>query len=77
MPKPSNIPLAFMQREMLDPEGGFYAALDADSEGVEGKFYIWTKAEADLVLGEDAALIAEIFDISEDGNWEACEYSPA
>ena len=62
--------LAFMEREMLDPEGGFYAALDADSEGVEGKFYVWTKAETDLILGEDAALIAEVFDISDAGNWE-------
>jgi uncharacterized protein YyaL (SSP411 family) len=59
-----------MKREMLDPEGGFYAALDADSEGVEGKFYTWTKAEADSILEEDAELLSEVFDISEGGNWE-------
>jgi uncharacterized protein len=62
--------LAFMMREMLNPEAGFYSALDADSEGVEGKFYTWTKAEADTLFGEDAELLAEVFDISEEGNWE-------
>jgi uncharacterized protein YyaL (SSP411 family) len=62
--------LAFMIREMLDPEAGFYSALDADSEGVEGKFYTWTKAETDSVLGDDAGLLSEVFDISEAGNWE-------
>src|SRR5207244_2422069 len=43
----------FMEREMLSPEGGFYAALDADSEGEEGRFYVWQKAEIDALLGED------------------------
>jgi uncharacterized protein YyaL (SSP411 family) len=62
--------LEFIQREMLDAEGGFYAALDADSEGVEGKFYTWAKADADHVLGEDAVLMAEVFDLSDGGNWE-------
>jgi uncharacterized protein len=62
--------LDFMQREMQDPEGGFFSALDADSEGVEGKFYTWKKAEIDQILGENAELIAEIFDVSEEGNWE-------
>lgn len=62
--------IAFMKREMLDPDGGFYAALDADSEGVEGKFYTWTKAESDSILEEDAELLSEVFDISEEGNWE-------
>ena len=62
--------ITFMKREMLDPDGGFYAALDADSEGVEGKFYTWTKAEADSILGEDAELLSAVFDISEEGNWE-------
>ncbi len=65
-----NHTISFMTREMLDPEGGFYAALDADSEGVEGKFYTWTKEEADSILGEDAELLAEVFDISDEGNWE-------
>ena len=50
--------------------GGFYAALDADSEGVEGKFYVWDKAEIDTVLGEDSALFCKYYDVTEQGNWE-------
>ncbi|MBC7850313.1 MAG: thioredoxin domain-containing protein, partial [Chitinophagaceae bacterium] len=61
---------AFMEREWLSPEGGFYSALDADSEGEEGKFYVWSKEEVKQVLGEDADLFCEFFDISERGNWE-------
>jgi uncharacterized protein YyaL (SSP411 family) len=60
----------FLEREMLSAEGGFYAALDADSEGVEGKFYVWTKNEIEHILGEDALWYCELFDISEEGNWE-------
>lgn len=56
--------------EMTSPEGLFYAALDADSEGVEGKFYVWDKAEFDLILGDDAALIGEYYNVTEEGNWE-------
>ena len=62
--------LAFIQREMASPEGGFYSALDADSEGVEGKFYVWTKQEIDSVLGEDAPLFNAYYGVSEGGNWE-------
>jgi hypothetical protein len=62
--------IAFMEREMLSPEGGFYAALDADSEGVEGKFYTWTYEEAEALLGEDFPLMADTWDISPAGNWE-------
>ena len=43
--------LDFLQRELLSPEGGFYAALDADSEGEEGKFYVWEEGEIKEVLG--------------------------
>lgn len=56
--------------EMTSPEGLFYSALDADSEGVEGKFYVWDKAEIDLVLGVDAALINSYYQVREEGNWE-------
>ncbi|RYD71302.1 MAG: thioredoxin domain-containing protein, partial [Sphingobacteriales bacterium] len=56
--------------EMTSPDGLFYSALDADSEGVEGKFYIWDKAEFEKILGEDAALIGEYYNVTEDGNWE-------
>ncbi|MEJ7684297.1 MAG: hypothetical protein WKG06_41890 [Segetibacter sp.] len=62
--------MQFIQREMLSEEGGFYSALDADSEGAEGKFYTWSKAETEDVLGEDADIFCEFYDITEKGNWE-------
>jgi uncharacterized protein len=49
---------------------GFYAAYDADSEGVEGKFYVWDKSEIDAILGEDAPLFCAFYDVTEGGNWE-------
>jgi hypothetical protein len=54
----------------LDGEGGFYAALDADSEGVEGKFYVWSKREINIILGNDSELFCSFFDVAEKGNWE-------
>ena len=60
----------FVEREMLSPENGFYSAIDADSEGVEGKFYTWDKKEIEKILGEDAALFCNVYNISENGNWE-------
>ena len=62
--------LRFVEREMTDTEGGFYTALDADSEGEEGKFYLWKKSEVDSILGEEAALFCSFYDVSEEGNWE-------
>jgi len=56
--------------EMTSPEGLFYSALDADSEGVEGKFYVWDKSEFDEILGDDASVIGAYYNITEDGNWE-------
>ena len=62
--------LDYVLREMTGPEGGFYSTQDADSEGVEGKFYIWRLAEIDVVLGgEDGALFREYFSVIEGGNW--------
>ncbi|TNE49793.1 MAG: thioredoxin domain-containing protein [Bacteroidetes bacterium] len=62
--------LEYIDREMTHPEGGFFAAQDADSEGVEGKFYVWTKSEIDQLLGEDAALFCSFYGVTEAGNWE-------
>jgi uncharacterized protein YyaL (SSP411 family) len=62
--------LNFVQRELTDAGGAFYAALDADSEGVEGKFYTWSKEEIDTVLGADAAIFCEFYDVTAAGNWE-------
>jgi uncharacterized protein YyaL (SSP411 family) len=62
--------LEFVEQELTSDEGGFYASLDADSEGVEGKFYIWTKAELQQILGEKANLIIEYYNGTESGNWE-------
>ncbi len=58
-------------REMRSPEGGLYSSLDADSEGHEGKFYVWSKAEIEEILGiEDARLFCSVYGVSEDGNFE-------
>lgn len=63
--------ITFSTRELASPELGFYSALDADSEGVEGKFYIFTKREIEEILGEDAAeLFCIYYHITDDGNWE-------
>jgi uncharacterized protein YyaL (SSP411 family) len=63
--------LAFVQREMTAPDGGFYSSLDADSEGEEGRFYVWTPQELDTVLGpEPGAALARAFDVTPQGNFE-------
>lgn len=62
--------LAFVQRELLHPNGGFYAALDADSEGEEGKFYVWSLEEVKQLLGDNAEIVCAYYDITEQGNWE-------
>lgn len=62
--------LAFVEREMMSKEHAFYSALDADSEGIEGKFYTWQKTEIDELLDEHATLFCEVYNISEKGNWE-------
>ncbi len=63
--------LDYIEREMLDASGGFYSTQDADSEGEEGKFFVWTPEEIAEVLGEtDAKLFCETYDITKGGNFE-------
>jgi uncharacterized protein len=62
--------LDWMLREMRDPEGGFYSALDADSEGEEGRFYVWTPEEIRAVLGEGAQEVIDFYGVTERGNFE-------
>jgi hypothetical protein len=63
--------IAYLTTDLRHPAGGFYSAEDADSEGVEGKFYLWTKAELEQVLGpEDGAEAARFFGASPHGNFE-------
>ncbi|GBD35867.1 hypothetical protein HRbin36_00982 [bacterium HR36] len=63
--------LAWVQRELTAPGGAFYSSLDADSEGEEGKYYVWTAAELRAVLGPELFdVVAYVYDVSEHGNWE-------
>ncbi|HUF02955.1 MAG TPA: thioredoxin domain-containing protein [Aridibacter sp.] len=63
--------LDYVLREMTDESGGFYSAQDADSEGVEGKFFVWTPEEIAQVLGADAGnAFCVYYDVSETGNFE-------
>jgi uncharacterized protein YyaL (SSP411 family) len=63
--------LDYVLRDMTDPAGGFYSAEDADSEGVEGKFYVWTPQELQAVLGpQREAAFSYVYDVSEGGNFE-------
>src|SRR6266536_361474 len=62
--------LGFIQREMTSPEGGFYSSLDADSQGEEGKFYVWSKDEIEKILKDDDALFSDYFNITKTGNWQ-------
>ncbi len=60
----------FLFAEMKHPQGGYYAAIDADSEGEEGKFYVWEKAEIEELLGADAAFFCAYYNVNDEGNWE-------
>jgi uncharacterized protein YyaL (SSP411 family) len=59
----------WIEREMRSPEGGLYTALDADSEGVEGKYYVWNPSEVRALCGDDADEVMRCFDVREGGNW--------
>ena len=60
----------YVLRDMTAPDGGFYSAEDADSEGVEGKFYVWTRKEIEQVLGDKAESFCRAYDVDTPGNWE-------
>jgi uncharacterized protein YyaL (SSP411 family) len=62
--------LGWLSREMTSPDGGFYSSLDADSEGHEGRFYVWDVGELDALLGEDAELLRAYWSVSASGNFE-------
>ncbi|MSQ29099.1 MAG: thioredoxin domain-containing protein [Dehalococcoidia bacterium] len=63
--------LAYLEREMLDRAGGFYAAQDADTEGIEGKFFVWSPAQIDTVLGaEDGHIFRTVYAVTDAGNFE-------
>ncbi len=66
--------LAFVERELTSPEGGFYSALDADSEGVEGKYYVWQKEELQQILKDKFSLFADYFNVNDIGFWEHDNY---
>lgn len=65
-----NETLEFIGRELTSTEGGFYSSIDADSEGEEGSFYVWTKDEIIKVLDDNATLVMDYYSITEKGNWE-------
>ncbi|TXK50740.1 thioredoxin domain-containing protein [Pontibacter qinzhouensis] len=62
--------IAFVERELMSPEGGFYSSLDADSEGEEGKFYTFTKAELQELLEEEEPLFSKYYHVTAAGNFE-------
>jgi len=63
--------LGWVQREMTSPDGGFYATQDADSEGEEGKFYVWSRRDVIDALGaDDGRVFCDLYDVTEGGNWE-------
>ncbi|MBN2420026.1 MAG: thioredoxin domain-containing protein [Deltaproteobacteria bacterium] len=61
---------SYVLRDMTSPEGGFYSAEDADSEGVEGKFYVWTENELREILGDNSDLFIRVFNVKKQGNFK-------
>jgi uncharacterized protein YyaL (SSP411 family) len=59
-----------MCRDLRDPSGGFWSTIDADSEGVEGRYYVWTREQVDALLGDDGAALCLRYGVRPGGNWE-------
>jgi len=66
--------LSFLQTRLQSPEGAFFSALDADSEGEEGKHYVWTKDELQHLLGHHMDLFSDYYQVDESGHWEQGHY---
>ena len=66
--------IGFIKREMTSPDGAFYSALDADSEGEEGRFYVWEKDELERLIGEEFPLFCDYYNINKTGHWEEGKY---
>lgn len=62
--------ITFLISDMQEKEGGFASSFDADSEGEEGKYYVWSESEVDRLLGEDSTFFKQVYDVSAEGNWE-------
>ena len=62
--------LRFITSEMMNKEGGFYSSYDADSEGEEGKYYVWTSGEIETLLKDDSPIFKDYYSITQKGNWE-------
>lgn len=62
--------LEFIKRELTSPEGCFYSSLDADSEGKEGRFYVWSISELEKALGQEAPVVIDYYNVTREGNWE-------
>ena len=69
--------LEIIERELSSDEGGFYSSLDADSEGEEGKFYIWTEEELRNTLGDKANLVIDYYNVKKKGNWDTPRHTPS
>lgn len=64
----------WIEREMMADNGAFYSALDADSEGVEGKFYVWTEGELEAILEDDFPWVSDLYQVNQRGYWEEGNY---
>ena len=62
--------IGFIDKELANGQGGYFSALDADSEGIEGKYYVWDAREIEELLGGDAKIFMDYYGVTEQGNWE-------